>query len=451
MLEMMAYQVVLLQMSIYISQKEAIGGLHFSHDSKGLIFFLWAIAQRITPLVSGYYSDIWSYKKMMAYSFIVIILGYVLLGSQIELLPFITGAVILGIGSGMFKPALQGAISVELHSRNASMAWSIYFMLLNISVFIAAPLTKTLKEYSWAFVFIGSIVIISINYLMILFYKEPDRELKSQQRIIESKPNSSIKDLFLELSKTHIWTLLLIMAGFSIIYMQFYETLPNFIYDWVDTTQLVTTLHLPQFMTMRTANGNVISYEWLYNINTFCIIFGVVLINMLFSGINKLHAILIGLILSLSGLLICGSVINGNLFILGIIIYTLGEMTVNPNITAHYSSIAPENKKAMYLSFLNISYMIGLAGGSLLGGHLYNNYGEKAGLATKYLQHHYNITSNIAQSISKMQNIENIGILQVNCKLWNEYHPYNLWIPFIIIGMLSIIGLIFYIVKFRKD
>ena len=43
MIEIFAYQSVIIQMSIYIAQKDAPGGLQWDHTDKGLIFFLWAI------------------------------------------------------------------------------------------------------------------------------------------------------------------------------------------------------------------------------------------------------------------------------------------------------------------------------------------------------------------------------------------------------------------------
>ena len=415
----------------------------------------------MTPLIFGTYSDNFGYKRTIAGSFSFIILGYLLLGTQTDFIPFLLGAVVLGFGSGMFKPALQGALSHEINSKDSGLSWSIYFMLLNISVFIAAPLTKTLKEYSWDYVFAASIIIILINALILLLYKNENlrhaithaSDLNNKSQKSSKKFTTyckSLKESISVLAKPQIWTLLLIISGFSIIYMQFYETLPNFIYDWLDTSKIVTQLNLPKFMTMTTGNGIEISYEWLYNINTFCIIFGVVFVNLLFSRINRLYAILIGISSAILGLAICGSACQGNIFIFGIIIYTFGEMTVNPKITDHFSTIAPNNSKAMYLSFLNISYMIGLAGGSLLGGNLYNQYGEKAGLAAKYLQMHYGIKANLTDSINKIQQIERINISQLNSKLWNEFHPEYLWIPFIVVGIIAVIGLIIYISRFKQ-
>ena len=45
MIERLAYSALVLQMAVYISQKDIVGGLHWEHTTKGLIFFVWALVQ----------------------------------------------------------------------------------------------------------------------------------------------------------------------------------------------------------------------------------------------------------------------------------------------------------------------------------------------------------------------------------------------------------------------
>lgn len=108
MLEIFAYQIVVLQMSIYISQDDVAGGLNWNHSIKALIFFFWAIVQRLTPILFGSFADKKGYKITLLTSYIFIIAGYWFMGTQRDFYPFLFGTVILGFGSGMFKPALQG-------------------------------------------------------------------------------------------------------------------------------------------------------------------------------------------------------------------------------------------------------------------------------------------------------------------------------------------------------
>ncbi|MBE2190064.1 MAG: hypothetical protein IAE98_11400, partial [Candidatus Kapabacteria bacterium] len=49
MIERLAYSSLVLQMAIYISQKDITGGLHWEHTTKGMIFFVWALVQNLIP------------------------------------------------------------------------------------------------------------------------------------------------------------------------------------------------------------------------------------------------------------------------------------------------------------------------------------------------------------------------------------------------------------------
>ena len=49
MIEKLAYWIVLLQMPVYIAQKNAEGGLLWGQETKGIIFFWWAAVQNLSP------------------------------------------------------------------------------------------------------------------------------------------------------------------------------------------------------------------------------------------------------------------------------------------------------------------------------------------------------------------------------------------------------------------
>ena len=141
----------------------------------------------------------------------------------------------------------------------------------------------------------------------------------------------------------------------------------------------------------------------------------------------------------------------GVITISGIIIYTFGEMITNPKFTEHLGSIAPEKSKSMYLSYLNISLAFGLGFGSLLGGFFYGRYGEKATLAMGYLNKNFDIQSdiNLSQSIEILCKESGLNHAQVTDLLWREYDPYLVWMPFIIIGLISVTGMVIYSRKFK--
>ena len=82
MLERLAYYGVRVVIPIYIAQADEIGGLHFSQTDKGIIFLWWALFQSLTPMISGGFADRYGYKKTIAVSVVIKMLGYILMATQ---------------------------------------------------------------------------------------------------------------------------------------------------------------------------------------------------------------------------------------------------------------------------------------------------------------------------------------------------------------------------------
>lgn len=435
MLERLAYWSVVLQMPIYIAQKDIAGTLGWSHTEKGIIYFWWALVQNLTPLFSGYLADKYGRRKIFISSFIITILGFISLSQTREFTPFLFATLLLGLGLGSFKPVLQGSIAGELNESNSSAGWGIYVLLVNLSVFLAPPLSIYLKGISWSWLFWGSAVIFSVNFLILPFLKESKAV---------SSASINIKLFFKTLFKREILLFIALMSGFTIIYMQFYETLPNFIFDWVDTSSIARNLHLPDFMLMSTPNGKMIAFEWLYNLNTGLIILFVAPMAFLTRKFNILKVISVGILIASIGLGFCGIFYFGSLVLLGFVIYTFGEMITNPKFTEYLGNLAPEGNKSMYLSFLNISWAIGLSTGGLIGGWLYNHSGEKAMLAKRYLSEHFQISNiSLENSFSKLSEMMQMKGMEVTNILRSTYFPEQIWIPFIALGIICSVGIYF--------
>jgi MFS family permease len=233
--------------------------------------------------------------------------------------------------------------------------------------------------------------------------------------------------------------------------MQFYETLPNFIFDWIDTSMIVSQFSLPEVFTVQTESGQMLSYETLFSINSFLIILFIVPVSWIFTGKKITSTILIGIIISTVGLFLSGSSMVGYFTVAGIMLYTFGEMITNPRFNEYMAKIAPIENKSQFMGYMSISWAAGLAGGGLLGGYIYKYFGEKSGFAIKYLNENFNIQSKIDHSnaLNLLMDKTGMNIQQVTSMLWQNYNPWQLWIPFVIISLISVVGLYFYSRKYE--
>src|SRR6185369_7655253 len=111
MWERLAYYGTRVVVGIYIAQADAIGGLHFTQAQKGTIYAWWAVVQSTVPMVTGGIADRYGYKKMIAFYSCVNIVAFILMGTQRSFPAFFGACLLLGFGTGFFKPAIQGTLA----------------------------------------------------------------------------------------------------------------------------------------------------------------------------------------------------------------------------------------------------------------------------------------------------------------------------------------------------
>jgi dipeptide/tripeptide permease len=450
MLERLSYYGVRVVIPIYIAQADEIHGLHFSQLQKGQIFMWWALVQSLIPMFSGGFADRYGYKKTLTISFILKISGYLLMATQREFYPFLGGTLVLATGTAFFKPGIQGSLVQTLSPENSSVGWGIFYMLINIGAFLGAPLAHFMYGISWAAVFYASAGIISLNLLMLLTY--PEIPSNSDKTV---SPLHVIKTTLNDIFEPKLLIFIIIMSGFWLVFMQLFDMLPNFIADWVDSSDLVVRFNLPSFMLRMTDRGLMVSQEWLINANSAIIILTVVIISWLVSRMRRVTSIFIGITITSAGLIVSGYFMSGYLTILGILLFSIGEMLASPKMNEYLGIIAPPGKKGQYMGYANIPLAIGWAYGSFLGGTVYDKMGDKANLAIRYLQEFHQMSESVTrpEAMAKLVDITGLTFNEATLLLWNTYHPYTLWTRFTLIGFVSALGIFIfsYYVNEEKD
>ena len=231
------------------------------------------------------------------------------------------------------------------------------------------------------------------------------------------------------------------MSGFPIIYVQFYELYQNYYFDWCNTSAIVQMLHLPVSVTAKSSFGLIIGYEWIYFINSILIIIGVVYFSILFSKLQTLKAYSLGMVIASLGLLAAGFFTEGSSVLFGIIVYTIGEMIVNPRFTEFFSSLGSTEKKSQYMGYLSLTQAIGLSCGSLFGGWIYQHFGEKASLSLKYLNDHFSGSEVYFVNTAFVTLSEKLHLNEADLTIFLKsfYKPEMIWVAIAAIGVISAI------------
>ena len=442
MFERLAYYGVRVVIPIYIAQADEINGLHFTQIQKGTIFAWWALVQSMVPMFTGGFADRYGYKKTIATAMAISICGYILMATQREFATFMGGCLVLALGTATFKPGVQGTMCQALSKQNSSIGWGLFYMMVNVGGFLGPPLAHFLYGISWPAVFYGCAVILSLNYIVLLTYKEVPSGAD-----MRGGPVTVLKTTFLDFfSNVRLVVFVAIMAGFWLMFNVLFDVLPNFIVDWVDSSRMVAALHIPDFMLQLNSNrGAQISQEWMINANAGLIILAVVFVSWMVSRMRRVSSIIIGIIVASFGMIVAGYTTSGYLCLLGILIYSVGEMLSSPKMNEYLGVIAPEGRKGLYMGYANVPVAIGWFAEGYIGGWAYDKMGDKANLAADYLAKNFNITD-VARpdAMAKLMEVTKMNATDATNMLWSIYHPYQLWYSFAAIGFAAAIALYFY-------
>jgi len=436
-----AMWIAVVEIPVYLAQKDAAGGLLWSHTQKGMVFFSWVFFQNITNIIFGMYADRISLRKSLIISQLFLALGYSIVAIAQSYYLFMSSVIFLGIGTGMFKLCVEGGLAYYSDKNTSHKIWSNFILFINVAIIIATILLIYLEKISYQVTFFASVFLVLCNIPLIFLLNE-----KNVDENIKVNPFESFKELLLNKKLSY---LILIMSGFTLIYIQFYEMLPNYIFDWIDTSGLVTSLNLPDYMTTITSSGRMLSYQIIYLLTSVLVILFINPISHLLRNNNKLNSLIFAMILvSIGCLSISFSQLALFLF-LGLTVYTFGEMIVRPKFQEIVTDLSPKKRESQYLSFLHISYALGYMIGALSGGIVYDTFGEKAKLAQIELQSKFGITESIENAFLTLSQKLNLTPQETTDLLFNNYNPLNAWLPFIGILIICIILLFIYKKRFN--
>jgi MFS family permease len=196
-------------------------------------------------------------------------------------------------------------------------------------------------------------------------------------------------------------------------------------------------------------NGAV-APEKVLNLNSALIMIAMVPVAFLASKLRALTAINFGIFVSIVGILLAGMTQNGWYAVAGILVFTLGEMLSSPRTNDYLASIAPADKKGLYLGYANVPSGIGWALGSLFAGNVYEHHGDKVNCARHWLETQGGMTAEAVKAIPKEKVMEtlaakmNTTIPEATTVLWNMHSPQNIWLIFAAVGMVSLVGMMIY-------
>jgi dipeptide/tripeptide permease len=172
------------------------------------------------------------------------------------------------------------------------------------------------------------------------------------------------------LADARFMLMIVVYSGFWVLYFQNFGSVLWYLRDFVDrapvstaVTSLLQGLGLPWTFTFDAEHVTVI--------NAGTIILLQVLVSRLVKDWKALPTMVTGMALGALGFLLLASSRNPWVFVLGIAVFSIGEMTAHPKYYSFVGQVAPADRKAVYMGYAFLYGVFGSLLGSSLGAFLY--------------------------------------------------------------------------------
>ncbi len=379
-----SYYGVMSIFSVYLTDH-----LGFAKGDVGLIKGTIQPLLYFLPIFTGALADRFGYRRTLLVAFGLLGGGYLLTSQATGYTAVFLSLVVMAIGAGTFKPVISGTIARTTDQTNSTLGFGIFYWSINLGAFlfplILVPYVK--NNIGWEWVIVAAAI--GTGALLIptaLFFKEPPRPATA--------PSGPKKDLWRTLTdaaellysplvllfqrsphprfKEH-WRFLLmifIYSGFWVLYFQMFDSVLWYVRDYVDASSLNDAVN-----SVLGAMG--ISYQWYFDIEHVTVINAgtIILLQLFISNIVKdkaaMPTMIAGIIMGTAGMAILAISTNIWVFIVGTVIFSIGEMTAHPKFISYVGQTAPQDKVAMYMGYLFLYGVIGSSIGGILGANLY--------------------------------------------------------------------------------
>lgn len=368
-LERGSYYGVMSVLSVFLILSAGEGGLNFSKEQAGAILGTIPPLLYFLPIIAGAIADRYGYRKVLFFAFTCMILGYGFTGLSNSYFFVFISLMLMALGAGFFKPVISGTIARSTNENNSGLGFGIYYWSINLGAFLfPLILVPILKAQSYSYIFYMAAILASILFVINLFlYKEPEgkRSNKSLSLVF--------REMFMVLKDWRFILMIFLYSGFWILYFQMFGTVLWYVRDYVDMAPLNSAVN--SFLGLFMDNPS-----WKFDVEHVTVINAgvIILLQLVVSNIVKrmpaLPTMITGIGFGTLGMLILSISASPWIFILGIMTFTLGEMTTHPKFISYIGLIAPADKKALYLGYSFLYGVIGSSIGGFLGARLYVKY-----------------------------------------------------------------------------
>jgi len=358
--ERWAYYGMVLVLGIYVVENLGLDPLRW-----GTLYGVFTSVLYFLPLLTGALADRFGYKRALIVAFSLLAAGYACL-AQATAFPGLFGALMLiAVGGSIVKPTITGTVTraTEAGPRRA-MAFGLFIQMVNAGSLIGPIVAAQIRNRAeFTFVFWVSAAACLLMVVQAVFlYRDP---VSDEQRKSAKPLGKVFGEIILVLGNWRFVLLLVIFSGFCGMFNLLFGFMPLYVAQFSDLQSMESTVNSVVDL------GHWLNPEVLIGLDALWIIMFQSLISYLTRRWRIISALAAGSAVATVSWVVPALSTSAWVLLLGIFIWSLGEMTCAARFFEYCGSVAPPDQVAMYMGYSFLAFFLGNAYSGPWGGWLY--------------------------------------------------------------------------------
>ena len=347
-------------LAVYLTE-----GLHFNTVQAGQLIGTYGLAVWFLPIIGGALADRFGFRRTLAGAYLILTVGYFLLGSLTAplLAPLRAAlpmywvvlliAMVPALGPAVVKPVVVGTTARASAESVRSQGYSIYYTIVNIGATlgpIMAYRVRTLVGVENVFR-VSAAATFAMFLFTLAFYHEPQRESGEVRTI-----GQALTNLVVVFGNVRFMAFIVIFSGFYFMLWQQYVALPLFLRGFVD----------------RNANTDL-----LLSVDPGTVILFTFAVSVLIRRVPLFAGMTAGVLISAMAWLILATYPTVTMAAVTLFVFAIGEIVASPRLYEYCSRLAPPGQQGLYMGFSFMPVAIGYFAAGLGGGWLVHRFGEE--------------------------------------------------------------------------
>jgi MFS family permease len=320
----------------------------------GLVLMFNAAAGIAGNLIGGLLFDRFGGYKSILFGLSITMTAAFLLVPFHSFVPYFILLVVLGFGAGIMFPSIY-AMAGSVWPEGGRKAFNSIYVAQNLGVAVGAALGGFVAGFKFEYIFIANGFMYFLFFLLVFFTYRPLAKKAAENAQASS---NILEEKFVIKSRTKITALLTLCFAYLLAWLAYCQ--------WQATISAHT----------QTLGISLKEYSFLWTINGALIVLGQPFASMLVKRAKSLKAqITLGLVIFIFSFIILIFAEQFSIFVIAMIVLTIGEMLVWPAVPTIANSLAPKGREGFYQGIVNSTATGGRMIGPLFGGIIVDLYG----------------------------------------------------------------------------